>query len=197
MFEIRKLQEQAICESVRRESDDETAAVIVYGVDGSAGSEDNATWVRTTMSRLESRFDPETARRIRMACQCRYGMDERIAFIKRLIASASSLEAFGSLEEANAAGLFYQDDVLHLQFRFCPCPMLEGVEKLETDTWCQCTTGYSRDLFEEAYGCKVDVKLLKSIKMGDDVCLMTIIPQDVRSAFMKGSQDDQLSTQGI
>jgi len=31
-------------------------------------------------------------------------------------------------------------------------------------------------IFEKAFGCEVDVELLKSIKMGDDICLMKIIP---------------------
>jgi len=54
--------------------------------------------------------------------------------------------------------------------------MLAEVDRLETDTWCQCTTGYSKVIFEKAFGCQVEVELLKSIKMGDDICLMKIIP---------------------
>jgi hypothetical protein len=54
--------------------------------------------------------------------------------------------------------------------------MVADVDKLETNTWCQCTTGYSKCLFEKAFGCEVMVELLKSIKMGDDICLMETIP---------------------
>ncbi|GAA6407641.1 hypothetical protein K040078D81_17580 [Blautia hominis] len=64
---------------------------------------------------------------------------------------------------------------LYLRFDFCPCPMLAKVDRLETNTWCQCTTGYSKVLFEKAFACTVDVELLKSIKMGHDICLMKII----------------------
>lgn len=56
------------------------------------------------------------------------------------------------------------------------CKMSTEVDRLETNTWCQCTTGYSKVLFEKAFGCEVDVELLKSVKMGDDVCLMRISP---------------------
>jgi len=80
------------------------------------------------------------------------------------------------------AGLFCEDGMLicnlhsssYLQFTFCPCPMLAEVDRLYTNTWCQCTTGYSKVLFEKAFGCEVDVELLKSIKLGDDICLMTV-----------------------
>ena len=67
---------------------------------------------------------------------------------------------------------------LFLQFHYCPCPMLAEVDRLETNTWCQCTTGYSKILFERAFACKADVELLKSIKMGDSICLMKIILHD-------------------
>jgi len=55
-------------------------------------------------------------------------------------------------------------------------PMVATVEKLETDTWCHSTTGYSKVLFERTFGCKMEDELLKSIKMGNDRCLQKISP---------------------
>lgn len=178
MFDIRKIQEQVIYEAVRSKSDDETAKEIVYGNDGLAKTEDNANWVNSTMHRLENKFNPATTKQIRMACQCGYGMDDKVALVKELVAASSSMEEFANLDKAKAAGLSCKDGRLYLQFPFCPCPMLADVDKLDTDTWCQCTTGYSKVLFEKVFGCEVDVELLKSKKMGDDICLMKIIPQD-------------------
>lgn len=89
------------------------------------------------------------------------------------------MEEFANSEKAKAGGLFFKEGILYLQFLFCPCPMLAEVDKLETKTWCQCTTGYSKVLFEKAFGCEVDVHLLKSIKAGDDICLMKIIPHNL------------------
>ena len=186
MFDIRKIQEQVIYEAVKRESDSETAKSIAYGADGADRNQDNAAWVKSTMRRLEDKFDPAATKQIRRSCQCGYGMDEKLRLVEDLIASSSSMEEFAGSEKAKAAGLFYREGVLYLQFQFCPCPMLAEVDRLETNTWCQCTTGYSKVLFEKAFGCEVDVELLKSIKMGDDVCLMTIIPHDCASAFCKG-----------
>jgi len=171
MFDIRKIQEQVIYNAVKTESNENVAQRVVFG-----NKEDNATWVKNTMKRLENNFDKTTLKRIRMNCQCGYGMDEKLALIKELMASSSNLEEFAKQDKAKAAGLSYQDGELYLQFPFCPCPMLAEVDKLETNTWCQCTTGYSKVLFEKAFGCEVDVELLKSIKMGDDICLMRIVP---------------------
>lgn len=179
MFDIRKIQEQVIFEGVKNFSDTETAKNIVYGVDGSAENENNPQWVKSTMSRLESQFNREEIKEIRINCQCGYGMDEKLSLVEELMAGASSLETFVNSEKAKAAGLFCVEGELYLQFYFCPCPILEEVDKLETNTWCQCTTGYSKVLFERAFNCEVDVVLLKSIKMGDSTCLMKIILKDL------------------
>ena len=176
MFDIRKIQEQVIYGAVKSASNDETAKEIVYGKDELARKEDNPTWVKSTMKRLENHFDSPTVKQIRMQCQCGYGMDEKLELVKELVESSSSMDEFGNSDKAKAAGLYSENGELYLQFYFCPCPMLEDVDRLETNTWCQCTTGYSKVLFEKAFECKVDVELLKSIKMGDEKCLMKIIP---------------------
>lgn len=177
MFDIRGIQEQVIYGAVKSASNDEMARVIVYGKDEVARIEDNPTWVKSTMKRLENHFDKAAVKQIRMHCQCGYGMDEKLALVKELVESSSSMKEFGNLDKAKAAGLFCENGELYLQFPFCPCPMLADVDRLDKDTWCQCTTGYSKVLFEKAFECKVDVELLKSIKMGDKICLMKIIPQ--------------------
>ncbi len=178
MFDIRKIQEQVLFGAVKAASDDGIAAEIVFGEAGLSSSEDNAAWVKSAMRRLGSRFDRSAVKQIRMNCQCGYGMDEKLALLRELMASSSNLEKFANQDKARAAGLFCTDGELYLQFPFCPCPMLAEVDMLNSDIWCQCTTGYSQVLFEKAFGCEVDVELLKSIKMGDDICLQKIIPHD-------------------
>jgi predicted hydrocarbon binding protein len=171
MFEINKIQKQVIFTSVKNESNEKIAHQIV-----DHPQECNPIWVKNTMKRLENNFDIQTVKKIRMNCQCGYGMDEKLAQVKELMAMSSNLEEFGNHEKSKAAGLSFIDGELFLMFPFCPCPMLAEVEHLESKTWCQCTTGYSKVLFEKAFGCEVDVELLKSVKTGDDVCLMKIIP---------------------
>jgi hypothetical protein len=179
MFHAREIQEQVIFKAVKDKSDTETAQEIICGPNGSAKGENNAEWVNSTMQRLESKFDQATTKQIRMSCQCGYGMDEKLALLKELKAAASNMDEFANSNQAKSAGLFFKDDTLYLQFFFCPCPMLADVDKLDTKTWCLCTTGYSKVLFEKAFECEVDVNLLKSIKAGDDICLMEIIPHDL------------------
>ena len=154
MFDIRKVQEKVMYEAVRAKSNADVAGEVVYGCEKAAHTESNSDWVKSVMRRLENKFESE------------------------LMAGAASIEEFTNSEKAKAAGLFCKGGELFLQFDFCPCPMLAEVERLETAAWCQCTTGYSKVLFEQAFACKVDVELLKSIKMGDSVCLMKITPHN-------------------
>ena len=157
MFDIRKVQEKVMYEAVRAKSNADVAGEVVYGCEKAAHTENNSDWVKSVMRRLENKFESEDVKEIRMNCQCGYGMNEKLVLVK---------------------GLFCKGGELFLQFDFCPCPMLAEVERLETAAWCQCTTGYSKVLFEQAFACKVDVELLKSIKMGDSVCLMKITPHN-------------------
>lgn len=182
MFDIRKIQESVIFNAVKEASNEETATKIVFGEDG-VSREDNPTWVKNTMKRLETNFDKDSVQKIRRNCQCGYAMDEKLSLVNGLIATSSSLEEFASQDAAREAGLSWLNGKLHLQFPFCPCPMLAEVDKLETNTWCQCTTGYSKVLFEKAFGCEVDVELLKSVKMGDEICLMKIVPREPVAAW--------------
>lgn len=160
-----------IYNALKRECDDSMAERIVKGY-----QEDNPTWVKNTMKRLAELFDKPTVKRIRMNCQCGYGMDEKLALLKEIKETSSNLEEFGNHPRAKAAGLSFSNGILYLQFPTCTCPMLAEVDCLGTDTWCLCTAGYSKVIFEKAFGCEVDVELLKSVKMGDDICLMQIIP---------------------
>lgn len=179
MLEIRKSQERALYNAVKAVGGAAAAGAVVYGETGSAAAEEDAAWVESAMTRLEERFDGPQVKEIRKNCQCGYGMDEKFALVKELMEASSSLEEFANRDKAKAAGLSVADGVLYLQFPFCPCPMLADVDRLKTAAWCQCTTGYSKVLFEKAFGCPVEVELLKSIKLGDDICLMKIISSEV------------------
>lgn len=158
---------------LKKSKNSEVAREVVYGGQQTK-AENNPEWLKVAMHRLENSFDSGTVKQIRRNCQCGYGMEEKLALVKELKAEASNIEEFATSGKARAAGLFCKNGELFLQFVFCPCPMLAEVDRLETDTWCQCTTGYSKVLFETAFSCRADVELLKSIKMGDDVCLMKI-----------------------
>lgn len=94
------------------------AKEIVYGKNETAKTEDNPTWVKSTMNRLERHFDNSTVKQIRMYCQCGYGMDERIELVKELVEASSNMDELGRLDKAKAAGLYCENGELYLQFMY-------------------------------------------------------------------------------
>jgi hypothetical protein len=84
------------------------------------------------MQRLENQFDRSTLKQIRMSCQCGYETDEKLSFVKKLVASSPCMDELTNKEQAKAAGLFCINGMPYLQFPFCPCPMLAEVDRLDS-----------------------------------------------------------------
>ena len=53
---------------------------------------------------------------------------------------------------------------------YCGCPLVrQGVVKL-TGTFCYCSRGWVRSIFETLMNRRVKIELEKAIGLGDDVC---------------------------
>ena len=57
----------------------------------------------------------------------------------------------------------------------CECPMLEAARTSDSLTWCHCTAGYNKKLFEIIFERPVNVDVLQSIRQGFDFCLLKIM----------------------
>lgn len=79
MLDLRENQGQVFNEVVKLENDYETAKAIVYGDDGSAKRQHNASRSKSAMHRSENNSDPENSKQTMMTCQCSCGMDEKLA----------------------------------------------------------------------------------------------------------------------
>lgn len=73
------------------------------------------------------------------------------------------------------AGWFIKDGELYTAYLDCSCPMLEGLERLKTKTWCHCTVGYGRATFEYVFDGPVRAELVESIKLGSERCVIKIV----------------------
>ena len=96
-------------------------------------------WVKS-MIRLENNFETETIKKNKNELSMWLRNGRKIALVMELKSDSSNIEEFANTEKAKRSRAFCKDGELFLQFDFCPCPMLSEVDKLETNTWCQCTT---------------------------------------------------------
>ena len=105
-----------------------------------------AEWVEKLSSLLENRFDGDIVKAIRQKCYC----------------------------NENGAGWYIEGNQLYTKMFICECPMLEEAPLSQSLTWCHCTAGYSKKLFELVFETPVDVEILQSIRQGFDYCLVRV-----------------------
>lgn len=156
------------------------AREITFGVplDSEATKEKRAEWVFRITKAMEENLDEATIKNIRCGCYCNEDgkLEESRQRIKGLYESSHSMEDFVSRMNESGSGWYLENGVLHTKYTSCSCPMLEAVYIMDTKTWCYCTVGYNKAIFETVFGCDIDVELLQSIKMGHEQCLMRIVP---------------------
>lgn len=174
--------------------DGSTAGAVAFGLElfPGASPEQRAAWVRRVIAELEERFDETTIKNIRLGCYCDelenpgkcaasgYPCAERALFdkvrdwLRGLYLESAGLEEFVARANTENLGWYVQEGALYTKFFECECPMLEAVGGLPSFTWCYCTAGYAKRLFEDVFGGPVDVEILQSIRQGHDFCLMKV-----------------------
>ena len=174
--------------------DGSTAGAVAFGLElaPNASPDQRAAWVRRVIAELEGRFDAETIKNVRLGCYCDetenpgkctaggYPCADRALFdkvrdwLRGQYLESSGLEDFADRANSGNLGWYVRGGELYTKFFECECPMLEAVGELPTFTWCYCTAGYGKRLFEGVFGCPVEVEILHSIRQGHDYCLMKV-----------------------
>ena len=77
----------------------------------------------------------------------------------------------------NTSRFSKDDNKITLVFEECTCPIVKiGVSN---SYLCNCTIGYSMQIFETLFGRPVEIRLIKSILKGDNICKQEILVMDV------------------
>ena len=180
--------------NILRFADEQTAQKIAFGLPLAldASPEERAAWVHRVIGALEAGFDAATIKNIRLGCYC--NEDEAPAkcksagylcadtelfnkvrdWLRGLYVSSANLEDFVAKANTENLGWYVENGELYTKFFECECPMLEAVEQLPTFTWCWCTAGHGKRLFDSVFGYPVDVDIIHSIRQGNEFCLMKI-----------------------
>jgi len=61
-------------------------------------------------------------------------------------------------------------DIIHITYEKCFCHLKLDVPKDTADTFCLCSRGWLKEMFETVLNATVEVELLASIKQGDPAC---------------------------
>lgn len=134
-------------------------------------------WVGYAMRMLERSFTLSEIRALRQGCHCSRGLAKAHRLMLGCLPGAQSLEEFGiALAAATEGEWYHEDGALFRRRTTCTCPMVEDLPRLAGDTWCRCAEGWCTALFGRALGCAVDAQLVKTLKQGDDCCLVRVQP---------------------
>lgn len=126
-------------------------------------------WVRTLMTNMDTQLD-ESSRVALMEASGRA--------CARRGAVKAALDCGGDLERllSTLRKWVGEDKVIRngkqvrLTYGKCLCPIVQSGSERLSDTYCNCSRGWVREMFETVCGKPVDVQLKESIKRGGKAC---------------------------
>jgi predicted hydrocarbon binding protein len=136
-----------------------------------------ARCIRAIMEVLERELDEETRQAIMVACGRRCIGASTLGKAHRLGQGAQDLDdLLDRLNEAHIGGghLWREGDVIHAAYDRCYCGSVSKTSEPFSATYCQCSCGWYRRLFETILDVPVEVELLSSIIQGDERCRFVI-----------------------
>jgi hypothetical protein len=143
--------------------------------DGTSNYAQKAEWIRNAVQRLEKETGKATARRVMQACGMKCCGPTQQKRARQFMAETGSIE--GLLARLNEAGIGggrlrrKSDGTITGGYDWCYCGRVKQTrEPFPTDTYCHCSTGWYRSLFEAALGKPVKVRLKQSILQGAASC---------------------------
>ena len=134
-----------------------------------------AEWIRNAVRRLEKEAGRATARKVMQACgmKCCGPTQQRRA--KQLMKESQSVKEL--LDKLNQRGIgggrlkLKDPNTIVGGYDWCYCGRVRHTqEPFPTDTYCHCSVGWYKSLFEAAFDGPVKVKLKQSIIQGAESC---------------------------
>jgi nitrogenase molybdenum-iron protein alpha/beta subunit len=132
-------------------------------------------WISTLMSGLEQNVDEETCAKILEQCGRQCQNPASINKAKRIYAETGDMRRFLEKLSKEHRHLHLEGDKVYLVYPKCYCSRVSKMPKGElSKTYCLCSLGWAKALFEGALGRPVEVRLEKSVIGGDDECRLRV-----------------------
>lgn len=114
---------------------------------------------------------------IRRACRCNDGKimaQEIIACIRN---TATLQEACTLFTKQNKYAFLecISDHELLFGYDNCVCSCIKRADGNVPKLWCECSAGYAEAMFQQVFASSVAVTLLKSVKSGDERCILRVV----------------------
>ena len=136
-----------------------------------------ARCIRSMMTVFDTSFDEPVRRTIMEACGCRCLGNSVVAKALLLQCKARDLdELLVMLNDAHIGGgnLHRKECAIYATYSRCHCGSVSKTKECFSPTYCHCSCGWFRRLFEALLQRPVDVELLGSIIQGEKACRFVI-----------------------
>jgi len=142
----------------------------------SATFERKFKWAVDVCKYLENKYSRGDIKKIRMDCAC--GPSEKqMNDLRALFLSSKNLTEFAEKYSNDNHSLWCEDDTLYFSYPRCYCSCVKRMNKPLSNTWCMCTLGYTKRLFDFALNCETSVELIESVKTGSNRCVIKIMKE--------------------
>ncbi len=133
-------------------------------------------WIATLMEGLNKNVDERTIAKILEQCGRQCQTQSSIKKARNIYEKSKSTDEFlDRLAKVNKH-IHREKDKIYLIYPKCYCSQFNKLPKGKlSGTYCNCSRGWAKALFEEATGKPVEVIMEKSIINGDDQCKFQII----------------------
>jgi hypothetical protein len=130
-------------------------------------------WVVNAVGNMEGKLDEKSE--ILVLEECGRACARKGA-VKTAIENKGDLEGFlkvmrGWIGDRN---VIREPDAVTLVFDKCYCPNLSSFEGTVPSSYCNCSRGWMKEMFETVTGKPCDVALLSSVKRGDKECRLAV-----------------------
>jgi len=98
-----------------------------------------------------------------------------IAKVKKTKTNSKDIDEFLVNLSKDWKHLKLDGNKIHVEYEKCYCPLVRDCHEKLSATFCNCSHGWLKELFESALEKPVKVKLEKSIKNGDKICKFRVM----------------------
>ena len=134
-------------------------------------------WISCLIAELDEHVDEETAAKMLEECGRQCQSQSFIKKAKSIYKKSKNIDEFIDKFSQVYGNLHREGENIYIIYPKCYCTFVKNLrpEKLSA-TYCNCSRGWAKALFEGALGRPVKVVMEESIMNGDKQCKFRIIP---------------------
>lgn len=127
-------------------------------------------WIDSLIESLDTQVDEESRAKILENCGRSCISRRFIAKVQALKKNSKDMDDFLDKLSRDWKHLQGKGDAVYVVYDRCYCPLVRGYDGKLSPTFCNCSRGWIKELFESVLKKPVEVKLEKSVKQGDEIC---------------------------